>query len=57
MFTAQNFAYRISSNNSRPSVNRLPRIIIARPSRHLFLLSPLCQAEVQRDPAKLITDY
>ena len=56
MFTAQNFAYRISSNNSRPSVNRLPRII-ARPSRHLFLLSPLCQAEVQRGPAKLISDY
>ena len=50
------FRYRISSNNSRPSINRLPRII-AIPSRHpLFCLSPPCQVEVESDPAKLISD-
>ena len=48
----------MSSNNSRPSINRLPRII-ADPHlsrRLLFLLSPPFQVEVESDPAKLIRD-
>ena len=50
--------YRISSNNSRPLINRLRQIIAPpRPSRNLlFLLSPPCQVEVKWDPAKLIGD-
>ena len=54
------FRYRISSNNSRPSINRLPRIIpppLTQPSRQsLFCLSPPCQVEVESDQAKLISD-
>ena len=53
------YTYRISSNNSRPSINRLPRIIAPPPysSRHLlFLLSTLCQVEVESDQPKLISD-
>ena len=49
------FEYRISSHNSRPSINLLPRIIAPHPSRHpLFLLSPPCQVEEEPDPAKLV---
>ena len=32
--------------------------IVTHPSRHLlFLLPPLCQVELESDPAKLIFDY
>ena len=64
--------YRISSNNSRPSINRLPRIIALLwrkylkwlyPSNNRPLPVPLAifsswsrQVEVQCDPAKLISD-
>ena len=52
------YLYPIPWNNSRPSINRLPRIIVPpRPSSHfLFLSSPACQVEVQCDPAKLSSD-
>ena len=56
-------AYRISSNNSCPSIYRLPRIIAPpppipfHPSGHLlFLLRPLCQVKVESDVVKLISD-
>ena len=50
--------YCISSNNSRPRINRRPRIIApTHPSGHfLFILSPPYQVEVGSDPAKLMSD-
>ena len=53
--------YLISSKNSRPSINRLPRIVIASPhpllSSSLFLLCPPCQVLLESDPVlKLISE-
>ena len=57
--------YRISSNNSRPSIYRLPRIIAPPlpPPLYTFLPSSLflippcpCQVEVESDAGKLISD-
>ena len=45
------YTYRISSNNSRPSINRpTPQSLSA------SSVSPLFQVEVESDPAKLISD-
>ena len=55
--------YRISSNNSRPSINRLPRIIASHlpPLLGYPLGIPMAvnfegKAKVESDPAKLISD-
>ena len=52
------YKYCIPSNNSRPLINRLSRIIApSQPSSLLlFLLSPPNQVEVESDPTKLISD-
>ena len=38
--------YHISSNTSRPSINRLPRIMTPPPPPFLFLLSPPSQVKI-----------
>ena len=56
--------YRNSSNNSRPSMNRLPRIIAPPDPTPLIIFSFFYppppptrrQVEVESDPAKLIGD-
>jgi len=51
--------YRISSNNSRPSVNRLPRIIAPTPLANFCFFYPLpvkLKGERESDPGELISD-
>ena len=48
--------YRISSDNSRPSINCLPRIIAPCPAPLAIFSSWSRQVELQCDPAKLISN-